>query len=110
MLEKVNSIRQKCEILDCVFQIIARTVKYTACVCNIMGHKTITISDEAYRALKRRKKEDESFTEVILREFSEGNAERILSIVTDPGFPDKELAENVRQASREHRQKFKVRV
>lgn len=32
-----------------------------------MGHKTITISDEAYEALSRLKKDRESFTDVILR-------------------------------------------
>ena len=74
-----------------------------------MGHKTITISDEAYSTLKRRKKVGESFTEVILREFKEGNADRILSIVTGPDFPDKELAENIRQASEEHRKNFRMR-
>ena len=75
-----------------------------------MGHKTITISDEAYAALrKRRKNENESFTKVILREFAEGNADRILSVVMGPDFPDNELAENVRLASKEHRKKFKMR-
>ncbi len=32
-----------------------------------MAHKTITISEEAYKALARIKNEKESFTEVILR-------------------------------------------
>lgn len=32
-----------------------------------MGHKTITISDEAYEALSRLKRDKESFTDVILR-------------------------------------------
>ncbi|MHA2247413.1 MAG: antitoxin VapB family protein [Candidatus Hodarchaeales archaeon] len=32
-----------------------------------MAHKTITISEEAYKALDRIKKEKESFTDVILR-------------------------------------------
>ena len=55
-----------------------------------MGHKTITISDEAYATLKRRKKEGESFTDVILREFAESNADKILSVVMGADFPDKE--------------------
>lgn len=74
-----------------------------------MSHKTITISDKAYSTLKRRKKEGESFTDVILREFAEGNADRILSIVMSQDFPDRELAENVRKASLEHRKRFKIR-
>jgi predicted CopG family antitoxin len=32
-----------------------------------MGHKTLTVSDEAYNALSKMKKECESFTETILR-------------------------------------------
>jgi predicted CopG family antitoxin len=32
-----------------------------------MGHKTLTVSEEAYEALARLKKERESFTEAILR-------------------------------------------
>ena len=32
-----------------------------------MAHKTLTISEEAYNALKRLKKEGESFSDIILR-------------------------------------------
>ncbi|HDI31370.1 MAG TPA: hypothetical protein ENF80_00985 [Thermofilum sp.] len=32
-----------------------------------MAHRTLTISEEAYNALKRLKKEGESFSDVILR-------------------------------------------
>ena len=32
-----------------------------------MGHRTLTVSDEAYNALSKMKKERESFTETILR-------------------------------------------
>lgn len=74
-----------------------------------MSHKTITISDKAYATLKRRKKDGESFTDVILREFAEGNADRILSVVMSQHFPDRELAENVKHASEEHRRRFKMR-
>jgi predicted CopG family antitoxin len=74
-----------------------------------MSHKTITISDKAYVTLKRRKKEGESFTDVILREFAEGNADKILSVVMGQDFPDRELAENIRHASKEHRKHFKIR-
>ena len=74
-----------------------------------MSHKTITISDKAYVTLKRRKKEGESFTDVILREFAEGNADKILSVVMGQDFPDRELAENIRHASEEHRKHFKIR-
>lgn len=82
---------------------------HSLCMYITMSHKTITISDKAYSTLKRRKKEGESFTDVILREFAEGNADRILSIVMSQDFPDRELAENVRKASLEHRKRFKIR-
>lgn len=82
---------------------------HSMCMYSAMGHKTITISDEAYATLKRRRKGSESFTEVILREFAEGNADKILSVVMGPDFPDKELAENVRRASEEHRKSFRMR-
>jgi len=38
-----------------------------------LGHKTITISEEAYNSLAALKRENESFTEVILRVVSELN-------------------------------------
>ena len=37
------------------------------CMCMCMGTKTITIMDEAYGLLLRRKRENESFSEVIIR-------------------------------------------
>jgi predicted CopG family antitoxin len=76
----------------------------------IQGHRTITISDQAYTTLKRKKKEGESFTDVILRELAEGNADWILSVVMSPDFPDRELAENVRKSSEEHRKRFRMRI
>jgi predicted CopG family antitoxin len=36
-----------------------------------MGHRTLTISDEAYRILSSLKREKESFTDVIKRVFGE---------------------------------------
>ena len=83
--------------------------KCTICVCIVgMGHKTITISDKAYTTLKKRKRGG-SFTDVILREFAESNADRILAVVMGPKFPDKELEENVMRASEAHRKIFMMR-
>ena len=70
--------------------------------------KTIMISDKAYNVLKKRKKQDESFTDVILREFPESNASEILAIVRELK-PDPELSKNIRQASMELRKNFKIR-
>jgi predicted CopG family antitoxin len=38
---------------------------------NEMGHKNITISEEAYEILARRKRDKESFTDVIIRTLKE---------------------------------------
>ncbi|HEX9846754.1 MAG TPA: hypothetical protein VGA92_09905 [Candidatus Nitrosotenuis sp.] len=42
-------------------------------------------------------------------ENTKGNADRILSVVMGQNFPDRELAENIRQASEERRKHFKIR-
>jgi len=60
-----------------------------------MAHKTITISEDAYRELARMKRENESFTEVILRLTSErGSAKALLSYLERAGR-DEELARNI---------------
>jgi predicted CopG family antitoxin len=46
-----------------------------------MSHKTITISEEVYDALARMKNTGESFTEVILRLATKGNAQTLLEFV-----------------------------
>ncbi|KKM80788.1 hypothetical protein LCGC14_1336380 [marine sediment metagenome] len=46
----------------------------------MMGYKTISISDDAYNSLKRRKKKGESFNELILRLVSEPNQKEIESL------------------------------
>lgn len=43
-----------------------------------MGHKTITNSEEAYNSLAALKRENESFTEVILRVVSELNRKPLI--------------------------------
>ena len=61
-----------------------------------MAHKTITISEDAYRELARMKKENESFTEVILRLTSvKGSAGALLKYLEQTGRSD-ELAQNVK--------------
>ena len=61
-----------------------------------MAHKTITISEDAYRELARMKKENDSFTEVILRLTSvKGSAGALLKYLEQTGHSD-ELAQNVR--------------
>lgn len=45
-----------------------------------MGHKTVSLSDEAYEALKKIKREDESFNDLILRLVSEQEQKDILSL------------------------------
>lgn len=68
-----------------------------------MAHKTITISEEAYSALVQRKKENESFTDVILRVTSDrGKASSLLKLV-ESWQPDEDLAKNVESAMKRMR-------
>jgi len=63
-----------------------------------MPHRTITISEEAYRALLERKRERESFTGVILRLASDrGEASNLLTLIRSMEA-DEELATNVEEA------------
>lgn len=73
-----------------------------------MPTRTLSITEEAYRALKASKKEGESFTDVILRlTGNKGNAHRLLEMMDELHSP--ELAENVEKASRELRKGFRTR-
>lgn len=73
-----------------------------------MPTRTLSITEEAYRALKASKKEGESFTDVILRlTGSKGSARRLLEMMDKLHSP--ELADRVEQASRESRKSFKTR-
>ncbi len=61
-------------------------------------HRTITISEEAYRALSERKGQKESFTDVILRLASDrGEASNLLAVIRGLEA-DEELAANVEKA------------
>ena len=63
-----------------------------------MGHRTITISDEAYRALSKLKRAKESFTDVILRLASgRGRATNVLNYI-ERLPPSEELAKNIEMA------------
>jgi predicted CopG family antitoxin len=68
-----------------------------------MGHKTITISDQAYRSLARLKSEHESFTEAILRLTSEKGSSRSLLDFLEKLPASNELAESVENASKRMR-------
>lgn len=59
-----------------------------------MSHKTITISEEAYNALVRMKRGNESFTDIILRLASKGNAQAFLDYVKKLP-PSEDLAHNI---------------
>ena len=59
-----------------------------------MGHRTLTISDEAYNALSKMKKERESFTETILRitnKTEKGTLQDYIKTLK----PDEDLATNL---------------
>ena len=68
-----------------------------------MGHKTITISDDAYNALARARNDNESFTKVILRLTSEGTRAKSLLVHLKGLGPDEELAKNIEAAMRRTR-------
>jgi len=68
-----------------------------------MAHKTITISEQAYRSLAKLKSENESFTQAILRLTSvKGSASSLLELLEKlPSSED--LARNVEIASKRMR-------
>lgn len=77
-----------------------------------MASKTIMISEEAYEVLKRRKRKNESFTDVILRLGSEkGSFAKMLDLVRSEDFEpiSPETARHMKAASSELRKNFKLR-
>lgn len=76
-----------------------------------MASKTIMISEEAYEILKKRKKPNESFTDVIIRLGTEKTAKRLLEIAQREDFKpiSPETAKVMRKASAEFRKNFKTR-
>jgi len=73
-----------------------------------MGHKTITISDEAYAALAGLKQKRESFTEAILRLTRKKSRGTLLDYVKSLE-PDEEFAEIMDEVL-EEREKMTLRV
>jgi predicted CopG family antitoxin len=74
-----------------------------------MPYRTITLSEEAYQALKRRKKQGESFTELVLREFAgQGSADHILSVLKTLQFPE-DFADSAKKTRTELRKNFRMR-
>lgn len=71
---------------------------------------TITISEEAYRVLKAAKKENESFSDVILRLFPRGDPRRVLAYLQERKPLDEETADSIREASKDVQRNFKARV
>lgn len=66
------------------------------------------MKEEAYQALKAMKKENESFTDVILRLASKkSNARELLEKMDRLHSP--ELADRIEEASKEFRKNFKLR-
>ncbi|MBO3839468.1 MAG: antitoxin VapB family protein [Thermoproteota archaeon] len=73
-----------------------------------MGHKTITISDEAYEALFRLKRDKESFTDVILR-LTKGKAGGTLLEYIRSLEPDEDFAKIMEEVVMERR-KIRLRT
>jgi predicted CopG family antitoxin len=75
-----------------------------------MASKTIMISEEAYKILKRKKRPNESFTDVIVRLGSErGSAKRLLQLAKEFEPISAETTNIMEEASREFRKNFKTR-
>ena len=72
-----------------------------------MAHKTITISVEAYKTLSSLKREHESFTELILRQFSNKKGGNLLEYIESLG-KDEEFAK-VLEGIQKERQKIKIK-
>ncbi|MCK4309987.1 MAG: antitoxin VapB family protein [Methanomicrobia archaeon] len=72
-----------------------------------MGTKTISIKDSVYEILKRSKKEDESFSDVIERLAKEKNID-FMSFFG--GLKDKEVLDSIEKDSKKIRELSKVRL
>ena len=75
-----------------------------------MSRKSIRISEEAYQAIKRLKKSNESFSDTILRLASKrSNARQLLQAMDNGKLYSPELADRVEEASLEFRKNFRLR-
>jgi len=72
-----------------------------------MGTKTISIKDSVYEILKRSKKEDESFSDVIERLAKEKNID-FMSFFG--GLKDREVLDSIEKDSKKIRELSKVRL
>ncbi|HDN81270.1 MAG: antitoxin VapB family protein [Methanomicrobia archaeon] len=72
-----------------------------------MGTKTISIKDSVYEILKRSKKEDESFSDVIERLAKEKNID-LMSFFG--GLKDREVLDSIEKDSKKIRELSKVRL
>ena len=71
-----------------------------------MGTKTITIMDDAYELLSRNKRKDESFSDVVRREFSKkGSILDLAGAWSDLSDKDAEEMEKAIKKSREYTRK-----
>jgi len=71
------------------------------------AHKTITISVEAYNALKRAKQDYESFTDIILKLTKRGEKPHLMDVLRAMG-PQPELADCI-EAEMKRMRKSKMR-
>lgn len=83
---------------------------HVKCTVICMASITITISEQAYKLLKAAKREDESFSDVIIRVFPRGDPNRVLAYIETHQPLDAETAETIRKTSEEVRQNFRANV
>lgn len=70
--------------------------------------KTITVTEEAYEALKSMKEEGESFSEAILRIRGKRSLREFIGILSDEAAEEMEKA--IREARREHERFHRERM
>lgn len=74
----------------------------------VMPTRSLTIKEEAYQALKTKKRKGESFTDVILRlTEGTGSARKLLDMMDKMHSPD--LADSIETESKKFRKNFKTR-
>ncbi|MEW6044180.1 MAG: antitoxin VapB family protein [Thermoproteota archaeon] len=71
-----------------------------------MPDRVLKIHEQAYKALKSKKRKNETFSDVILRLTQKNNAHRLLELMDELYSPD--LADSIETTSEEFRNNFRI--
>ena len=75
----------------------ANTIKCVTNITCVMADRSVTVSEEAYRALQRIKEGKESFTDAILRLARKDSARKLVNVL-ERLDPDENLAVSIERA------------